>query len=79
MVLNRGSCDWPGRSMMKTRSSGMFSARVALSAVSRSGVQVNSALQPEDLSWCSSSVAEYIAFAGVTMPDRRWTANVDIR
>lgn len=46
----------------------------AFRAFSRSGAQVKSAVAPDDLSWCSSSSAEYAALAGVTMPDRRWTA-----
>jgi hypothetical protein len=60
--------------MMKTLSLGIPTALAALSAVSNTGTQVKSALAPEDLSWCSSSLAEYATLAGVAIPDRRWMA-----
>lgn len=64
----------PGTSRMKILSRGMPLLSAAFRAFSRSGAQVKSAVAPDDLSWCSSSSAEYAALAGVTMPDRRWTA-----
>jgi hypothetical protein len=44
--------------MMNTLSSGIPTAFAAVRAVSKTGTQVKSALAPEDLSWCSSSLAE---------------------
>ncbi len=72
------SSDDPGSSMMKTASSRIPMARAAFSAVPSSGRHVMSAVALDDRSWCSNSDTEYMAFAGVTMPLRRWTANVDI-
>jgi hypothetical protein len=64
--------------MRNTLSSGIPTAFAALRAVSSKGVHVINALALEDLSWNSSSDEEYMAFAGVTMPERRWIANADI-
>lgn len=64
----------PGTSRMKILSRGMPLLSAAFRAFSSKGAQVKSAVALDDLSWCSSSSAEYAALAGVTIPDRRWTA-----
>lgn len=61
-------------SMMKILSSGIPTALAALSAVSKTGTQVNRAFALEERSWCSSSPVEYATLAGLTIPDNRWMA-----
>lgn len=58
-----------GKSNMYIRSLGIPHRDAASTATRRRGRQVKSAFTLEDLSWYSSSVAEYAAFAGDTIPD----------